>query len=81
MVKVSLYGLIFFLTASYFLLIFNSTYLNKLKDLEEDCLGFLLQATKTHICIYQCLERIRGHAWVVVTQFRQTKSLNVKMNL
>lgn len=66
----------FFLTAPYFLLIFNSTSRNKLKDLEEDCLVFLLQATKTLICIYQCLERTRGNAWVVVTQWRQTKSLN-----
>lgn len=57
----------FFLTAPKFLLIFNSTSLNKRKDL-EDCLVFLLQAIKTHICIYQCLERTWGNAWVVATQ-------------
>lgn len=68
--------LVFFLTAPHFLLIFNSTSLNELKDLEDDCLVFLLQATKTHISIYQCLKRTRGNAWVVVTQCRQPKSLN-----
>lgn len=71
----------FFLTASFFLLIFNSTSLNKRKDLEEDCLVFLLQATKTHFrcCIYQCLERTRGNAWVVATQCTQTKPLNLSV--